>query len=143
MVLLDRDYERYPDRSNFDLVGIDNHRAGFVLTQHLLRAGAKRIVFAAREHSAATVEARKAGYREALHDAGVECKGAVVAGDFESAKFVQQMLAKNKPDGIVCANDVTAARLMKTLGILGVRVPDDVRMVGLDDVNYAKFCRRR
>jgi DNA-binding LacI/PurR family transcriptional regulator len=49
------------------------------------------------------------------------------------------MLNKQKPDGIVCANDVTAARLMRTLVALGVKVPDEVRMVGIDDVSYAKF----
>jgi GntR family transcriptional regulator of arabinose operon len=139
VVLLDRDFERYPQRSGFDLVGIDNHRAGYLLTEHLLKAGAKRILFAVREKSASTVEARMAGYREALYRAQGECGGSVISGDFENAKFVQQMLTRHKPDGIVCANDVTAARLMKTLVSLGVKVPDDVRMVGIDDVSYAKF----
>lgn len=139
VVLLDRDYEQYPERSSFDLVGIDNHRAGYQLTAHLQRAGARRVLFAGRENSAATVSARMAGYREALHQGGGEFEGAVVAGDFESPKVVQQLLSKYKPDGIVCANDVTAARLMKTLGTLGVRVPEDIRMAGIDDVSYAKF----
>ena len=49
------------------------------------------------------------------------------------------MMSKHKPDGIVCANDVTAARVMKTLISLGVKVPDEVRMAGIDDVSYAKF----
>lgn len=139
VVLLDRDYEHYPERSEFDLVGIDNHRAGYLLTEHLLKAGAKRVVFAVRENSATTVEARMAGYREALYRSQGQCGGAVVSGDFEDVKLVQQMLSRHKPDGIVCANDVTAARLMKTLVSLGVKVPEDVRMVGIDDVSYAKF----
>jgi DNA-binding LacI/PurR family transcriptional regulator len=41
------------------------------------------------------------------------------------------------PDGIVCANDRTAARLMPALLRLGVRIPQVVRMVGIDDVDYA------
>jgi DNA-binding LacI/PurR family transcriptional regulator len=139
MVLLDRDFAAYPERSGFDLVGIDNQRAGFLQTQHLIRAGAKRIVFAARENSASTVQARIAGYREALHMNGGGCSGTAVSGDFESEEFVRQMLDSEQPDGIVCANDVTAARLMKTLMSLGVKVPGGVRMIGLDDVNYAKF----
>jgi GntR family transcriptional regulator of arabinose operon len=49
------------------------------------------------------------------------------------------MLAREKPDGIVCANDVTAAHLMRTMVALGVRIPQDVRMAGVDDVSYAKF----
>jgi GntR family transcriptional regulator of arabinose operon len=137
-VLLDRDFAAYPERSGFDMVGIDNQRAGFLQTQHLIRAGAKRVLYAARQNSASTVQVRIAGYREALHLNG-DCSGVVVSGDFESEEFVRQMLDSEQPDGIVCANDVTAARLMKTLVSLGVKVPGDIRMIGLDDVNYAKF----
>ena len=139
VVLLDRDYERYPERSNLDLVGIDNHRSGYILTTHLLEAGAQRIVYAVREHSAVTVVARMAGYREALFQGKGECGGTVISGDFDDPKFVRQMLSRHKFDGVVCANDVTAARLMKTLVALGVKVPGDVRMVGIDDVSYARF----
>jgi GntR family transcriptional regulator of arabinose operon len=49
------------------------------------------------------------------------------------------MLERERPDAIVCANDVTAARLMQTLLALGVRIPEDIRMTGVDDVRYAKF----
>jgi GntR family transcriptional regulator of arabinose operon len=49
------------------------------------------------------------------------------------------MLHHYQPDGIVCANDVTAARLMKTLVALGVNIPGEIKMVGIDDVSYAKF----
>jgi DNA-binding LacI/PurR family transcriptional regulator len=139
MVLLDRDFEHYPDRSGFDLVGIDNHRAGFILTKHLIAAGARKIVFAVRQNSAVTVDARMAGYRHALFVAEQGYAGLVMSGDFEDAKFVRQFLDKHKPDGIVCANDVTAARLMQTLVSLGLKVPDDIRMVGIDDVSYARF----
>ena len=86
VVLLDRDYETYPERSEFDLVGIDNHRAGFVLTQHLLQAGAKRVVFAVRENSAATTEARVAGYREALYRENADYRGVVVTGGTSRAR---------------------------------------------------------
>jgi DNA-binding LacI/PurR family transcriptional regulator len=44
-----------------------------------------------------------------------------------------------RPDGIVCANDRTAGRLMHTLFDLGYAVPDDVRIVGIDDLDYAKL----
>jgi DNA-binding LacI/PurR family transcriptional regulator len=52
---------------------------------------------------------------------------------------VHALLERERPDAIVCANDVTAARMMQTLLSLGVRIPEDVRMTGLDDVRYAKF----
>jgi DNA-binding LacI/PurR family transcriptional regulator len=139
VVLLDRCLEPYPDRCEFDLVGIDNHRAGFALTRHLLKAGAKRIVFAARPNSASTVDARAAGYREALYTLQNGSNGKVVLADFEEAKFVKHMLDRERPDGIVCANDVTAAKLMGTIISLGKQVPEDIRMVGVDDVSYAKY----
>jgi DNA-binding LacI/PurR family transcriptional regulator len=44
-----------------------------------------------------------------------------------------------RPEGIVCANDLTAARLMQTLLSLGMRIPDEVRIVGMDDVKYASL----
>ncbi len=139
VVLLDRCFKKYPDRSNFDLVGIDNHRAGYVLTRHLLEAGATRIVFAMRPNSASTVDVRAAGYREALCILQEGSRGTVVGGDFEDEGFVKNMLDEERPDGIVCANDLTAARLMRTLVALGVQIPKDVRIVGLDDVSYAKY----
>ncbi|ADW70988.1 GntR family transcriptional regulator [Granulicella tundricola] len=139
VVLLDRCVERYPDRSNFDLVGIDNQRAGHLLTRHMIQAGAKRILFAARRFSASTVEQRIAGYREALLAADRGATFAVVTGDFEDVAFVQKMLQSERPDAIICANDATAARLMQTLLGLGVRVPEEIRMSGVDDVRYARF----
>ena len=139
MVLLDRCFERYPDRSNFDLVGIDNHQAGFVLTRHLIRMGSKRILFAARRNSAPTVDARIAGFREANFSLLGKYDCPIVNGDFEDEKVVRKILDQEKPDGIVCGNDMTAARLMRTLGGIGVKIPEDIKMVGFDDVNYAKY----
>lgn len=139
VVLLDRCFEPYPDRSNFDLVGIDNHRAGYMLARHLLEVGAKRIVFATLPHTAPTVQARIAGYRQALYVLGDRSEGTVFTGDFEDAQFVKKMLGSAKPDGILCTNDVTAARLMHTLISLGVKIPADIKMAGVDDVRYAKF----
>ena len=139
VVLLDRCYEPYPKRSNFDLVGIDNHRVGFMLTEHLIERGAKRIAFAMRKNSAPTVAARFAGYREALYAKREGCAGILLAGEFEDARHVQKLMETERPDAIVCATDLTAARLMQTLIALGIRVPADVKMVGVDDVSFAKY----
>ncbi len=66
VVLLDRTVVPYPGRGHHDLVGIDNRRAGYVITEHLLRLGSRRLAFMAMPNAAATVDAREAGYREAL-----------------------------------------------------------------------------
>jgi DNA-binding LacI/PurR family transcriptional regulator len=139
IVLLDRDFKPYPDRSNFDLVGIDNHRAGFVLTRHLHQCGARRIAFAMRRNSAATVEARAAGYRDALYNLQPDAKPILIVMEAECPTDIVSLIEREHLDGIVCANDVTAARLMQKMVSKGLRIPDDILMAGVDDVSYAQF----
>jgi GntR family transcriptional regulator of arabinose operon len=139
-VLVDRCIFRYPDRSRYDLVGIDNLRAGHRMTRHLVDAGCKRIVFASRPGSAPTVDSRHRGYREALWSANLESTPALkLELDRDHAEMLREFLRSGRPDGIVCANDLTAATLMHDLLKLGVRIPEDVRMVGINDVKYASF----
>ena len=141
IVLLDRCFKPYPDRAPYDLIAIDNHRAGYIVTRHLLQSGASRIVFAARPNSASTVDARLGGYHDALRAGGQQppnAKGGYF-GECSDPSFVRQMLHEASPDGIVCANDVTAAILMRTLLELGIQIPQQIKIVGIDDVSYAKF----
>lgn len=139
VVLLDRCLERFPVRGDFDLIGIDNHRAGALVTQHLLLAGAKRPVFLARRGAGATVHARIAGYHTALRDAGGSFAGAAHWGDPEDGSWIDSVLQAESPDALVCANDRTAAPVMRHLLHRGLRVPQDVRVTGVDDVTYAQF----
>ncbi|HUR36159.1 MAG TPA: GntR family transcriptional regulator [Vicinamibacterales bacterium] len=138
LVLLDRTVVPYPQRGHHDLVGIDNRRAGFVVTEHLVQLGARRIAFVALPRSAATVDARAAGYREALYAAGITIEPELFQRiDPEDAGTVAQFVDSHHPDAIVCANDRTAARLMHTLIGLGHGVPKDIRLVGIDDAEFA------
>ena len=118
-------------------MGIDNRRDGFIATELLLRAGAGRVHFLAREGGAPTVEARIAGFREALMDAGAPLHGNPVhrvdAIDERVLDGVQ------RGDGFVCANDRTAGRLMQAALGAGCRIPRDLRIVGIDDVEYASL----
>ena len=140
VVLLDRTVLPYPQRGHHDLVGIDNRRAGFLMTDHLLRLGCRGVAFVGQPDAAATVDAREAGYREALHIRGASMdRGLARRLDPSDARAVTDLMASSKPDGIVCANDRTAARLMQTLLKLGHAIPDDVRMVGIDDLEYASL----
>jgi GntR family transcriptional regulator of arabinose operon len=140
IVLLDRCYAPYSMRSKYDLVGIDNRRAGFLITQHLLLHGVKRVAFVAKPLSASTVMARIAGYREALFAHGIHLQQDLVCrGDPEDPGFIQRMLKECRPDAIVCANDFTAIRVMAGLASQGVGVPEEVRIAGIDDVKYASL----
>jgi GntR family transcriptional regulator of arabinose operon len=140
IVLIDRCIARYPQRSRHDLVGIDNRRAGSRMTQHVLDAGARRVVFASRPGAAPTVQAREWGYRETLYSAHLEIlPGVSVHVDQEDTDALRKFVSTVRPDAIVCANDLTAARLMHQLLRIGIRIPQDVRMVGINDVKYASF----
>jgi DNA-binding LacI/PurR family transcriptional regulator len=109
------------------------------VTDHLIQKGAKRIAFFARAHSAQTVNHRIVGYREALYTHGLPIsKDLVIWGDPTDAELVESVL-RTRADAIMCANDETAANLMKTLIGLGVRIPEDVRLAGIDDVRYASL----
>lgn len=142
MVLLDRDTVPYPLRSRQDLVSIDHRRGGFVLAGHLLQLGLARIDFVARPQSAPTIAMRIAGYQEALWRAGIVPQpNWVHRGDPEDVQFVRQIIEQRGARAIICGNDVTAAQLMHQLDLLGYKVPDDVRVVGFDDVKYAKLLR--
>ena len=138
VVLLDRRAIGHPERNAYDLVGLDNRRAGFVMADHLIRQGARHIAFLAEANSAETVDDRIAGYREALYTRGLSMDSQlVIHGDGCDARALQTTLSEHKIDAIQCANDHTAARLMRSLLGLGLRIPQDVRIVGVDDVRYA------
>jgi GntR family transcriptional regulator, arabinose operon transcriptional repressor len=140
VVLIDRCYRRYPERSAHDLVGIDNRRCGYRMTQHLMRAGARRVAFVYRPGSAQTVAARHAGFREALWHAGLAAEDYLsFATDGTNSAEVSKFMNEQAPDAMVCANDLTAAKMMHDLMRLGVRIPEDVRMAGINDVKYASF----
>jgi GntR family transcriptional regulator, arabinose operon transcriptional repressor len=138
VVLLDRTVLPYPGRGHHDLVGIDNRRAGFIMTAHLLRHGCRRVAFVGLPHAAATVDAREAGYREALYASDVPIDRRFVQRlDPADHPLVRALIESCRPDAIVCANDRTAGRLMHTLLQLGYTIPRDLRLVGIDDVEYA------
>lgn len=140
IVLLDRDICSFPRRSRYDLVGIDNRRAGYVITEHILAAGARRVVFLFRPNSAPTVNVRAMGYADAIracHDPAAQ--EFVEMADPTDIGAVRAMVDRVQPDGIVCANDFTAGQLMTSLNSLGMHVPSQIKVTGMDDIKYAKI----
>ena len=140
IILLDRAMLPFPEPSRYDLVGIDNRRAGSLATQHLLHCGCRQLLFVADLSVASTVEHRIAGFRETLLAHGlpvqpysIQCLPSIANG------ALKDMLDALHPDGFVCVNDRTAGRLMQALLALGYHVPDDFKMVGIDDVEYAQL----
>jgi GntR family transcriptional regulator, arabinose operon transcriptional repressor len=129
-VYLDRRPDDMAARDRCDLVSIDNQRAGFLATDHLLKCGVRRIGFLAYRGQASSVAGRVAGYRQALRHAG---DVIYVSADGELPEKAARF------DAFVCSNDHIAGHAMLTLLAKGRRVPEDVRIVGIDDVMYASL----
>lgn len=141
VVLIDRDLVAYPQRSKHDLIGIDNRRAGYALTSHLIAAGCRQLVFIGKHRAAPSCIARAVGFREAVQDAGLTFREDSVFHhcDPTNVEEIRQIVKAQRPDGIVCSNDFTAAQLMRTLEALSLGVPRDIKMGGFDDVKYASL----
>ena len=137
VVLLDRDLAVFPTRSSLDLVGVDNFAGGYLLADHLLKLGCRRLVYLIRPFSAPTVAGRIAGARAALLDHGLPVPTDFVCmGNPQDRHVVHELTAIHRADAVMCANDRLAAELQLGLSKAGIRVPHDLRVVGFDDVRY-------
>ena len=126
VVLLDRTVLPYPQRGHHDLVGIDNRRAATSSPSTSCGSARAASRSSASANAAATVDAREAGYREALYAAGTSptIAGAACAASTRRMRPpCAAFMESARPEAIVCANDWTAARLMRTLLELGYAVP--------------------
>jgi DNA-binding LacI/PurR family transcriptional regulator len=132
--------------SPWDHVVIDNMAAARLATAHLLSLGRRRVaVIGAQEQvSGETSRIRLRGYREALTAAGYEIDPALIAATpwfhrADGAVAMQQLLALDAPpDAVFCFNDLLALGAMRTLHESGVHIPDDIAVVGFDDIREAQ-----
>ncbi len=140
VVLIDRDVGAFPTRSEFDLVGVDNFAGGYMLAEHLIKLGMRRLAYVMRPMTASTVDARIAGARIAMLDHGIDLPPNFVhAGDPTDPKFVRSFVQAHQLDAILCTSDHIAAQLLQTLNKLGINVPKDLRIVGFDNVRFASL----
>jgi DNA-binding LacI/PurR family transcriptional regulator len=140
MVLIDRDLGAFPSRSAYDVVEIDNFAGGYLLAEHLIKLGMRRLAYVVRPLTAPTVDARVAGARIAMFSHGIEnSPDFVQVGDPSDLKFVKTLVRARQLDAVFCASDHIAAQLLQSLNRLGVRVPKDLRLVGFDNVPFASL----
>ncbi|WP_152362880.1 LacI family DNA-binding transcriptional regulator [Microlunatus speluncae] len=131
-----------------DLVTVD-HRAGARLgVEHLLGLGHRRIAYLTGPADVVSSQERSEGWREALVAAGVEpTPDLVVGGDFtEDGGYAAGRELLTRPAGITAvfaANDLGAIGLLRALTEAGLRVPDDVSVVGFDGVHLAAYTSPR
>jgi len=145
-ILIDR---RFKDvEANF--VGVDDEAVGMLATSHLLEQGCQRIAHI-RGPNVSTAIGRYEGYKRALASHKLTpLAGHVVSlgtsgdhrgekGGYQAAK--QILAAKIQPDGLFCFNDPSALGAMRAILEAGLRIPDDVAVVGCGNLSYSDFLR--
>lgn len=121
---------------------IDDHMGASLATRHLLELGHRRIAFIGGPVHASSSQAREAGYRTAMADAGESIAPELVyASNFSveaGLDIGQRLLAlADVPTAVVTANDSLALGLMSAAQRQGIRVPDELSLVGYNDTPLA------
>lgn len=137
VVLIDYDIVPPPQRSDYDLVGIDNFAAGRRLGDHLVGRGAKNVLYLKRANCAPTIENRLLGVAAALASAGRRWTSAnVLVGEpDDGARLLRRLRQRPRPDALVCGYDVHAAHALKVLERAGLS--KKLRLAAFDDVRCA------
>ena len=145
-ILLDRRFQELP--ANF--VGVDDRVVGLLATSHLIEQGCKRVAHI-RGPEVSTAFGRLEGYKEALaahkmaplpdHIVPIGTSGdhRGEMGGYEAARRL--LSTRPRPDGIFCFNDPVALGAMRAFLDAGLRIPDDVAVVGCGNLAYSDFLR--
>ncbi len=129
----------------YDHVMIDNVAAARLLTEHLLELGHRRIAIlpVAEDSRNSLHRMRYQGYLEALQAAGIRPDPDLIVSTLwpvllthhSGMTAMQELLARGElPDAVFCLNDLAALGAIKTLSQHGYRVPEDIAVVGFDDI---------
>lgn len=141
VVLVNRTVEDYP----CDQVSSDNLAGGRRVAEYLLATGRQRIALIGGVPRASTIRHREQGFREALAAAGVALPAhyyqrSETFSHASGEQAVTRLLELGTPpDAIFCVNDVLALGAMDGARALGVRVPEDLWLVGYDDIELASW----
>ena len=153
IILVDRTF----DGLTYDYVTSDNYAGARATVEHLVGLGHRRIAFLSRPIlQLMTIAERLRGYQDALRDAGVaplepwlvgavgqemeivstlRSYGEIASQDIEQiARYLQ---ARQRPTAIFAMNDMMAMQAMKAAKLVGLRVPEDLSLVGFDDEGIA------
>jgi LacI family transcriptional regulator, galactose operon repressor len=141
VVLVDRDGSGTP----FNSVAVDDVAGARLAVKHLLDTGRRRIAFVAGPMQLRQVRDRHRGATEAIAavpGAELEVVSAPALTVLEGravGEALRERPASRRPDGIFCANDLLAMGVLQALTLMSnVRVPDDIALVGYDDIDFAR-----
>lgn len=138
-VLLDRRY----DGLNANFVGTDDVAVGRIATKHLIELGRKRIAHLGGSDVSTGLD-RVQGYRETLQENGMEVRSEYVIMDAHNSAYMDMkalLAMENPPDAVFCYNDPIAMAAMEAVLEAGLRVPQDVAIIGCGNVNWTKMLR--
>ncbi len=131
-------YEEAPD-DGVDAVVVDNKKASYNATAHLLEIGCKRIAYiAGPQHRFMMGKKRYEGYLSALREAGLKPDETLLReGDYTPISGYEQtralLLDGGEMDAVMCGNDQMAIGAIRALREAGLRVPEDVAVMGFDN----------
>ena len=130
-------------RASVTSVAIDNTAGAAAATRYLLSLGHRTVYHVAGPSSCLDAKERVVGWRQVIREASVP-EPPVLAGDWSAASGYElggRLAAEPGLTAIFCANDTMALGVIRALTERGLRVPDDVSVVGFDDVPEAGFFR--
>lgn len=130
--------------SDVTTVSVDNFHGAFAATHHLLELGHRHIAFVrGRRESPLSME-REAGFLSAMSEGGLTfCESLIAEGDFSmesGVRAVNGLIASGRKfTAIFCSNDEMAIGAFNALRLLGLRVPEDISVVGFDDIHISRY----
>jgi LacI family transcriptional regulator len=137
-------FDRVEEESDSTKVIIDNYKSGYEATQHLIEQGCKRIVLLTASLNRNVYAQRHKGYRDALLNNGITYKkDYILVKDLSeecSVEAAMEVLKMNPlPDAAFVTNDFSAAVFMQALKAQGVRIPEDIAIVGFNNDAIGKI----
>jgi len=144
-VLIDRDIPG----AHAHFIGIDDRAAGRIATEHLIDVGCRRIAHIRGRQTSTEVQ-RFEGYREALRGRGIAYTEALVISrthvdthstDEGERAMLTLLDGKQRPDGVFCFNDPMAVGAMQAIHASGLRIPEDIAVIGCGNLHYGDWLR--
>jgi len=125
-------------------IGVDNRHGGYLATGHLLQRGHRCIAYVSAPADRSDDVERQRGYRDALAEAGIEADPSLIVQGTGRAgggqRALPQLLSLDPiPTAVFCYNDVTAIGLITAAREAGLSMPQDLAVVGFDDIAFAQF----
>lgn len=141
-------FDRVEEKGVSSKVIIDNYKCGYQATQHLIEQGCKKIVLVTANLNRNVYAQRHKGYTDALFDNNIPYEQErVLIKDLSEQCGIEaalQILKMNPiPDGAFITNDFSAAVCMQTLKEYGVRIPEDIAIVGFNNDAISKIVEPR